>query len=85
MKKYGIWLALILQAVLFCCTPNNAHAFNDSGENWYLEDNVLYITGNLSDFSVASSSAPTITTSCFESAGILNQVYRNNHRGSFLF
>ena len=44
------------------------------GNGWYLENNILYITANLRNYSVASSSSPYLSTTPFEAAGILNQV-----------
>lgn len=73
MKRRLHLIGIILMCVLFCLVPHSGHA-DASGGGWYLVGDTLHVTGNLGNYQVASSSSPYMTTTPFESAGILNQV-----------
>ena len=69
MKRLCMLVSLMLIAL---CFPVIGQAAVNPG--WTLEDNTLYITSDLSDYTLASSSSPYFTRSPFEAAGIQSQV-----------
>lgn len=73
MKK-ALKYILLLSVLLMCLWAASAHAADLSGTNWSYTGTVLTITGNMSDYRLASSKSDWFIGTPFERNGIDNEV-----------